>query len=120
MSREPSSFSVAFLLSTKVSSGKALGFRMRYLGDEGEAAVDRTGHRPLAVNGKDCLNLRGARVPKGHTLHKMAGGSVAVMGAMARSMQANLSTGARGVAYILGSRAGEILEASLLLDLTLS
>lgn len=32
MSREPSSFSVAFLLSMKVSSGMALGFRMRYLG----------------------------------------------------------------------------------------
>lgn len=31
MSSEPSSFSVAFLLSMKVSSGMALGFRMRYL-----------------------------------------------------------------------------------------
>lgn len=48
MSREPSSFSVAFLLSTKVSSGMALGFRIRYLGDEAEAAMDRqgTGHWP--------------------------------------------------------------------------
>lgn len=34
MSREPSSFSVAFLLSMKVSSGMALGFRMRYLGQQ--------------------------------------------------------------------------------------
>lgn len=58
MSREPSSFSVAFLLSTNVSSGKALGFRMRYLGDQGEAAMDRTGRRPLTVSGKDCLNLQ--------------------------------------------------------------
>lgn len=31
MSREPSSFSTAFLLSTNESSGIALGFRMRYL-----------------------------------------------------------------------------------------
>lgn len=32
MSSEPRSFSVAFLLSMKVSSGMALGFRMRNLG----------------------------------------------------------------------------------------
>lgn len=52
MSREPSSFSVAFLLSTKVSSGMALGFRMRYLGDQGEAVMDKTERRALTMNGK--------------------------------------------------------------------
>lgn len=51
MSREPSNFSVAFLLSTKVSSGMALGFRIRYLGDQGEAGMDKTEHRPLTMNG---------------------------------------------------------------------
>lgn len=91
MSREPSSFSVAFLLSTKVSSGKALGFRMRYLGDQGEAAMD-TGCRPLTVNGKNCLNLRGARVPKVHTLHKMAGRKCCCTGGYGM-LYANLSTG---------------------------
>lgn len=40
MSSEPSSFSVAFLLSMKVSSGMALGFRMRYLGEQGRAGEE--------------------------------------------------------------------------------
>lgn len=43
MSNEPRSFSVAFLLSTKVSSGIALGFRMRYLGEQGRAAEEGAG-----------------------------------------------------------------------------
>lgn len=45
MSSEPSSFSVAFLLSMKVSSGMALGFRMRYLGggEQGRAGEEGAG-----------------------------------------------------------------------------
>lgn len=43
MSREPRSFSVAFLLSMKVSSGMALGFRIRYLGEQGRAGEEGAG-----------------------------------------------------------------------------
>lgn len=43
MSSEPSSFSVAFLLSMKVSSGMALGFRMRYLQKQGRAGEEGIG-----------------------------------------------------------------------------
>lgn len=53
MSREPSSFSVAFLLSTKVSSGMALGFRIRYLGDQEDAAMDGTGYRLLTMGSQE-------------------------------------------------------------------
>jgi len=43
MSSEPSSFSVAFLLSMKVSSGMALGFRMRYLRGWGRVGEEGAG-----------------------------------------------------------------------------
>lgn len=43
MSSAPSNFSVAFLLSMKVSSGMALGFRMRYLGKQGRFSEEGAG-----------------------------------------------------------------------------
>lgn len=43
MSSEPSSFSVAFLLSMKVSSGMAPGFRMRYLSRRGRVGEEVLG-----------------------------------------------------------------------------
>lgn len=58
MSSEPSSFSVAFLLSTKVSSGMALGFRIRYLGEQVWAGQEGAASEGLVrVTGKLFLGL---------------------------------------------------------------
>lgn len=39
---------MAFLLSTKVSSGMALGFRMRYLGEQGNTGEEEARQGSLA------------------------------------------------------------------------
>lgn len=68
MSSESSSFSVAFLLSMKVSSGMAPGFRMRYLGEQGALVRSSLGPRRLVGVTGDILlgpSQAGAEAPRG-------------------------------------------------------
>lgn len=95
MSSEPSSFSVAFLLSMKVSSGMALGFRMRYLGGGGSreglvrrvlAGEPRTEEAGGGNRGDSPGPLRaGAEAPRGHPLNRPVRKSLVTLGFWPRS-----------------------------------
>ena len=94
MSSEPSSFSVAFLLSMKVSSGVALGFGGGSLGGGGReglvrrvlAGEPRTEEAGGGSRGDSPGPLRaGAEAPRGHPLNRPVRKSLVTLGFWPRS-----------------------------------